>query len=45
MTSDKTNDKQKFACNGDGPFTGGKAEKAREENSVLFEGLASNRPL
>ena len=31
MTSNKTNDKQKFACNGDGPFTGGMAENANEE--------------
>ena len=47
MTSNKTNDKQKLDCDGDGLFTGGRAElvNVREENSVLFEGLASNRPL
>ena len=39
------NDKQKLDCDGDGLFTGGRAENVREENSVLFEGLASNRPL
>ena len=37
MTSNKTTDKQKLDCDGDGLFTG--------ENSVLLEGLASNRPL
>ena len=31
MTSKKTNDKQKFACNSDSPFTGGRAENASEE--------------
>ena len=30
MTSNKTNDKQKFACDGDGPFTGCRAENASE---------------
>ena len=40
MTSNKTNDKQKLDCDGDGLFTGGRAENVREENSVL-----SNRPL
>lgn len=45
MTSNKTNDKQKLDCDGDGLFTGGRAENVREENSALFEGLASNRPL
>lgn len=31
MTSNKTNNKQKLACSGDGPFTGGRAENANEE--------------
>ena len=35
MTSNKTNDKQKLDCDGDGLFTGGRAENVREENSVL----------
>lgn len=39
MTSNKTNDKQKLDCDGDGLFTGGRAENVREENSVLFEDL------
>ena len=45
MTSNKTNDKQKLACDGDGLFTGGRAENANEEKFVPLEGLASNRPL
>ena len=32
MTSNKTNDKQKLDCDGDGLFTGGRAENVREEN-------------
>ena len=44
MTSNKTNDKQKLACDGDGLFTGGRAENANEEKFVPLEGLASNRP-
>ena len=31
MTSNKTNDKHKPACDGDSPFTGGRAENANEE--------------
>ena len=45
MTSNKTTDKQKLACDGDGLFTGGRAENANEEKFVPLEGLASNRPL
>ena len=45
MTSNKTNDKQKLDCDGDGLFTGGRAEKENEEKFVPLEGLAGNRPL
>lgn len=31
MTSNKTNDKQKLDCDGDGLFTGGRAENVREK--------------
>ena len=31
MTSNKTKDKHKVSCDGDGPFTGGRAENASEE--------------